>query len=243
MTHPKTEKTTAPGPAGAIELLVDTPATPPQGLALVAHPHPLFGGANTNKVTHTVARAHAEAGLVTLRPNFRGVGGSAGQHDHGVGETEDLLTLLAWAFRTWDLAPVLYLGGFSFGAYVATRVARILLGETASAVEAHPNLDPEKWRAALPPLTLRHVTLVGLPHGLALGSGTVYTTPELPTTLPVLMIHGEEDTVAPLSRALDWARASARPIAVVPGADHFFHGKLHVVKTLVKNALAVYPPA
>ncbi|GAB6050105.1 hypothetical protein JCM16106_09500 [Hydrogenophilus islandicus] len=236
------EKRLAPGRAGAIELLVDLPSIPPVGLAIVAHPHPLFGGANTNKVTHTLARAHAAKGLLTLRPNFRGVGGSEGVHDHGRGESEDLLALIAWALAEWSLPPQIYLAGFSFGAFVATRVARVLLGLPASPNEPLPGLDPTVWREALPATTLRHVTLVGLPHGLALGSGTVYATPELPDTLPTLIIHGEEDTVAPLSRALDWARPAARPVTVIPGADHFFHGKLVVVRTLVEAALTLHPP-
>lgn len=221
---------TAPGPIGPIELLVDEPAGAPQALAIVAHPHPLFGGANTNKVTHTLARAHAAAGALTLRPNFRGVGGSAGQHDHGNGETEDLLALIAWALAQWQLPPICYLAGFSFGAFVTVQVARRLLG-----------IDPAP--TPLPTVTLPLIILVGLPHGLALGSGTVYETPELPADQPALIIHGEADQVAALARALDWARPQARPVTVIPGADHFFHGKLTVVATLVRQMLASATPA
>ncbi len=221
---PPSYSLTAPGGAGPIELLVDEPAGAPQGLAIIAHPHPLFGGANTNKVTHTLARAHASVGLLSLRPNFRGVGGSAGEHDHGNGETEDLLTLIAWAFARWPLPPLCYLAGFSFGAYVAVRVARRLLG-----------IDP--CPTPFLAVTLPLITLVGLPHGLALGSGTVYETPELPLDQATLMIHGEADQVAPLARALDWARPQTRPVTVIPGADHFFHSKLTVVAALVRQAL------
>ena len=190
MTRIRVETLLAPGPAGTIEVLADLPAAP-RGVALVCHPHPLFGGANTNKVTHTLARAYAELGYAALRPNFRGVGQSAGRHDHGEGE--------------------LALAGFSFGAYVQTRVV---------------------GRLPDPP---RHLTLVGLPHGLALGSGKQYDTPLLPETLPALLIHGEHDDIAPLARVFDWARPQTRPVVVIPGADHFFHGKLALIKTLVQR--------
>ena len=73
MSRIRVETLLAPGPAGTIEVLADLPAAP-RGVALVCHPHPLFGGANTNKVTYTLARAYAELGYASLRPNFRGVG-------------------------------------------------------------------------------------------------------------------------------------------------------------------------
>ncbi|WP_028873937.1 alpha/beta hydrolase [Tepidiphilus margaritifer] len=209
MTRIRIETLLVPGPAGTIEVLADLPAAP-RGVALVCHPHPLFGGANTNKVTYTLARAYAELGYAALRPNFRGVGQSAGRHDHGEGETEDMLALLAWARGRWGEGE-LALAGFSFGAYVQTRVV---------------------GRLPDPP---RHLTLVGLPHGLALGSGKQYDTPTLPEALPALLIHGEHDDIAPLARVLDWARPQTRPVVVIPGADHFFHGKLALIKMLVQR--------
>ena len=126
MTRIRIETLLVPGPAGTIEVLADLPAAP-RGVALVCHPHPLFGGANTNKVTYTLARAYAELGYAALRPNFRGVGQSAGRHDHGEGETEDMLALLAWAGERWGEGE-LALAGFSFGAYVQTRVVGLLPG-------------------------------------------------------------------------------------------------------------------
>ena len=84
------------GAVGPVETIVEAPPDP-RGIALVCHPHPLFGGANTNKVTQTLARTFARLGYVSLRPNFRGVGASAGTHDDGRGECEDMLTVLAQA--------------------------------------------------------------------------------------------------------------------------------------------------
>jgi hypothetical protein len=105
------------GPAGRIECAVDEPAGNPRGLALVAHPHPLFGGTLDNKVVQTLARAFVELGYVAWRPNFRGVGASEGRHDEGRGEVEDLAAVLA---HTGATKPVL--AGFSFGAAMAAKL-------------------------------------------------------------------------------------------------------------------------
>ena len=112
-------------PGARIETLVEEPACEPHGLALIAHPHPLHGGSLDNKVAWALARAALACGLVAVRPNFRGVGGSNGTHDQGIGESEDLLTIA-------DLLGTQYGGlpwtlfGFSFGAYVQSLVARRL---------------------------------------------------------------------------------------------------------------------
>ena len=92
------------------------------GLAVVAHPHPLFGGTMDNKVVQTLARACVASGWDCLRFNFRGVGSSEGVYDEGRGETQDLLALVA------QLAPEspLVLAGFSFGAFVACQAVQSL---------------------------------------------------------------------------------------------------------------------
>ena len=165
------------GPVGAIELLVDAPPSP-RGIALIAHPHPLFGGANTNKVTHTLARTLRDLGYVALRPNFRGVGQTAGTHDHGAGETEDLLAVLDWAHQAWqlDVYRPSVLAGFSFGAYVQTRVARrladaghppkrlILVGTAAGFIEGARQSATEAVEASMliavtPPSRVERTTM------------------------------------------------------------------------------------
>ena len=112
------------GPAGTIETKVESPPEP-SGVALICHPHPLFGGTNDNKVVHTLASTFIRLGYAALRPNFRGVGASAGVHDDGHGETEDMLAVLDESRRIFGELPVV-LAGFSFGAYVQTRVAESL---------------------------------------------------------------------------------------------------------------------
>ena len=118
------EKIVVDGPAGKIEVIMERPDAP-RGIALIAHPHPMGGGANTNKVAYTLAKTFVSLGYAAFRPNFRGVGGTEGEHDEGVGETEDLLAVLAEAKCRCGNLPVA-LAGFSFGAYCQTRVAKRL---------------------------------------------------------------------------------------------------------------------
>lgn len=115
---------TISGPAGAIEGRVEEPAPvePPGICGVVCHPHPLYGGTMQNKVVHTLARAMQELGVPTLRFNFRGVGGSDGHYDGGVGELEDALAACDWARSQWDCGA-LWLAGFSFGSAVALQAA------------------------------------------------------------------------------------------------------------------------
>jgi alpha/beta superfamily hydrolase len=112
------------GPAGVIEALRDEPGpgAAPRGTAVIAHPHPLFGGTMENKVVQTLARAFVQSGWVAIRFNFRGVGASEGVHDDGRGELEDLLALIAAEAPDGPLA----LAGFSFGSFVACGAVKVL---------------------------------------------------------------------------------------------------------------------
>lgn len=111
-----------PGPAGAIETLVAVPDAAPRGVAVICHPHPLHGGALSNKVAYTLAACALKAGFVAARFNFRGVGRSQGTHDEGRGETDDTLAVAAWLRGQRPGAPLL-LAGFSFGAFVSLKAA------------------------------------------------------------------------------------------------------------------------
>src|SRR3712207_5956739 len=113
------------GPAGAIETDLNEPPGERRGVALIAHPNPVQGGTKDNKVVTTLAKAFFNLGYVTARPNFRGVGKSAGAFDHGVGETEDLLAVAGY-LRERYADPELVLAGFSFGSFVQTRLAKQL---------------------------------------------------------------------------------------------------------------------
>ncbi len=110
------------GPAGKLQCMAGRPSgdVDRQTIGLICHPHPLFGGTMTNKVTHMIEKAFREMGLHTIRFNFRGVGDSEGEFDDGIGETDDLINVYNWAqniFPDYDV----WLAGFSFGSYTALR--------------------------------------------------------------------------------------------------------------------------
>ena len=189
-----TRKEFVAGSAGRIECAVDSPGGALKGHALIAHPHPLFGGTNDNKVVQTLARACLDLGYEAWRPNFRGVGETEGTHDEGRGELEDLAAIVE------HLRPSrLALAGFSFGAGVQVMLAQRVKAERLVLVGVAVN------RFQLP-----HVQ-----------PGTV-------------VIHGEQDDTVPLAAVFDWARPQDLPVIVLPGAEHFFHRKLHILRGLVR---------
>ena len=175
------------GPAGPLAVAVDRPAAASRGVALITHPHPLYGGTMDNKVVQTLARAHVLAGWTAVRFNFRGVGQSAGSYDQGVGEVDDLLAVQRHLVsdQPWCLA------GFSFGAFAAACAVNqtskdslhslVLVGLAASRFEVPP-LAPELHNKAL------------LLHGDA--DETVPLQAVLdwakPQSLPVLVLPGVE---------------------------------------------------
>ena len=204
------EKLLIDGPVGKIDLIMERPDAP-RGIALIAHPHPLGGGANTNKVAYTLAKTFVGLGYAAFRPNFRGVGATEGEHDEGRGETEDLLAVLAEAKRRCGDLPVA-LAGFSFGAYCQTRVGKRL-------VEAgHP---------------AQRLVLVGTAAGFVEGTRQ-YDTEAVPHD--TLVIHGSADETVPLDNVLAWAQPNDLPVVVVPGADHFFHRRLHLIRDIITRA-------
>jgi alpha/beta superfamily hydrolase len=190
-----------PGPAGRLEAVVAAPPHErPAGVAVVCHPHPLYGGALSNKVVYTLASCALKAGLVALRFNFRGVGRSEGQYDQGRGETEDALAAVAWLRERQPGAP-LWLAGFSFGAYVAL----------AAAARARP--------AAL--------VSVSIPFGRVLGSSGAFVAPPHPNC-PWLALHSRDDEVVNYEETRRALQAYHPPpqLVTLDGAGHFWHGRL-----------------
>ncbi len=117
------EKVEIPGPAGKLEGLTCHPSHYVDGgpIAVICHPHPLYGGSMSNKVVHMLSNALTELGVPTLRFNFRGVGASQGRFDKGVGEVEDLRAAADWFQQRYGSDTPFWLAGFSFGAFVAYR--------------------------------------------------------------------------------------------------------------------------
>ena len=126
------KKFTLAGSAGNLEGVLNLPEGAPRGIALVAHPHPLYGGTMDNKVAQTLARTFVELGYAAARINFRGVGSSEGVHDHGAGETDDMALLLAHMQQQYPSLPVA-LAGFSFGTFVQAQLQQRLIAAGATA--------------------------------------------------------------------------------------------------------------
>jgi alpha/beta superfamily hydrolase len=193
------------GPSGDIEGLLDDPEAAPSAIAVVCHPHPLQGGAMQNKVAYMLARAFNDMGALSLRFNFRGVGRSAGKFDLGQGETDDALAAIDWLSAQHPGLP-LWLGGFSFGAYVALRalsrrqVARLVT--VAPAVERFATAD---------------IVEPTCPWLLVQGDADDVVSPE---------------AVLAWARALK----SPPKIEVMDGAGHFFHGRLNELREAVAAA-------
>jgi alpha/beta superfamily hydrolase len=202
------------GAAGKIECASTIPENP-RALAVIAHPHPLFGGTMDNKVVTTLARAFVESGAATWRLNFRGVGASEGAHDEGRGETDDMLRVIEHARERFPALPLM-LAGFSFGGAVAVRASGRI--EFAQLVLAAPGF--------------RRITGHGMgeapdPRDPNLGA------PGRHTTSNTLVVHGDRDETVPLADSIAWAGARDVPVVVVPGGEHFFHRKLHVLREIV----------
>lgn len=195
-----------PGPAGPLQAIVEDTGTLANAVAIVCHPHPLYGGTMDNKVVVSVARALQEYGVSTVRFNFRGVGTSAGSYGGGEGETEDALAVADWARARWPQLPLIS-AGFSFGTFMALRLA--LARRTRQLILVAPAVS--------------HFDFAGLPD----------------PDCPWLVVQGEEDEVVPAAEVLNWARSRSRPPAVVtlPGAGHFFHGRLIELKGIVAEEI------
>jgi alpha/beta superfamily hydrolase len=204
-----TKRFSIAGPAGELELAMDEPLEAQSGLrgvAVIAHPHPLFGGTMDNKVVQTLARAFVLSGWRAVRFNFRGVGASAGVHDHGEGELQDLLAVIR------DQAPQghLALAGFSFGAFVTSHAAAQL------------------WQQR----PLDKLVLVGTAASRFAVAPVAHEMHER-----TLVVHGETDDTVPLTDVLNWARPQKLPVTVIPGVEHFFHGQLTLLRSLVVRHL------
>ncbi|MES2900048.1 MAG: alpha/beta fold hydrolase [Pseudomonadota bacterium] len=122
----QSEKFTLKGGAGTMQCVLDLPLTPPRGIALVAHPHPLYGGTMDNKVAVTLSRTFVTLGYATARFNFRGVGSSEGTHDEGNGETDDMAVMHDYMVERFPGLPVA-LTGFSFGTFVQAQLQQRLI--------------------------------------------------------------------------------------------------------------------
>jgi alpha/beta superfamily hydrolase len=207
-TAPSVERLLIDGSAGAIEAMIERPPDPRTDIvAVCCHPHPLYGGTMQNKVVHTLARACQDQRVTSLRFNFRGVGASEGRHDDAAGESEDAAVVADFALRATG-ATRLWSLGFSFGAFVAWRLAA------------------ERSTAALvtvaPPVQRFDFTRLPAPR------------------CPWLVAQGDADELVDHERVLAWTRTVSPPpeVRMLAGAEHFFHGRLTELRSVVAAWLA-----
>lgn len=211
------ERISIPGPAGSLEVVVEeagaeapgvvTPgvATPPC-YAVICHPHPLYGGTMDNKVVTTLARALHEVGIPSLRFNFRGVGASAGRFDQGNGETADADAVATYGAARWP-GMRLILAGFSFGGYVALRLA----------------------------LTRATARLITIAPAIQRFDVTVAGVPDCPWLVVQGDADDVVDPQAVISWAR--GLVPPPQLAVLQGVGHFFHGHLHELRDAVIESI------
>ena len=194
------------GPDGMIECLADLPEADVarSGCAVLCHPHPQHGGTMRNKVVTILERSCRELGLKTVRFNFRGVGESEGQFDEGVGEAEDLRTVIRWV---QSVCPddALWLGGFSFGAFISIQVASEF---------------PIKQLLSIAPPAGRY------------GMDTL-DTPNCPWL--VVQGDEDEVVSAEAVKQWATALSPPPEFVMMEGAGHFFHRRLMDLRGLIKN--------
>ena len=212
------------GPAGRLEALLNAGAESATHAAVVCHPHPLFGGTLHNKVVFHTMKALNSFGFPVLRFNFRGTGLSEGEHDHGVGEIDDVRTALDWMDAEFHL-PLVF-AGFSFGAAVGMRAA----------------CADARVRAAI------GVGTPVAPVAAATEEPRVYTFEFLhDCSKPKLFVSGARDQFGPRAKLEELVASLPEPkkLVVIEGADHFFEGRLRELRETIEGweALSSQPSA
>ena len=195
------------GPAGRLEALLNAGRPDARFAAVVAHPHPLFGGTMHNKVVYNTMKALNGFGFPVLRFNFRGTELSEGEHDYGQGEREDVRTAVGWLTQEFSL-PVIF-AGFSFGAAVGLR-------------------------AACPDERVKALISLGTPVS---AEGRAYSYDFLDSCVkPKLFISGDRDQYGPAERLYEVTAAAAEPkrFVLIHGADHFFTGQLEAMRSAIE---------
>jgi len=199
------------GPSGPLEALYLDVADA-RGAVLICHPNPVQGGTMLNKVVSTLQRTARDAGYVTLRFNYRGVGQSAGSHDMGEGEVADAQAAAAWLRAAHPGLP-LVLMGFSFGGFVAAALAGRLEAEGTA---------------------LQHLFMIA-PAVMRLSEQF-----SVPQRCPVTLVQPDADEVVSPALVYDWSESLSRPHELLKVAEcgHFFHGKLTDLKDLLLPRLS-----
>lgn len=209
------EKITIKGQAGTLQGAWH-PVDGSEDCLIICHPHPLFDGTMDNKVVTTVAKSYLDLGINVLRFNFRGVGESEGKYGDIAGEVQDCQSVLNWLLSQQQVKR-LFLAGFSFGCYIAAKVAHDL-------AQQHPGLHLEHLLMVAP-------SVINSPFEKA-----------TPLICPATVIMGALDEVVPFEAVSDWSESLYPPVEFIEltEATHFFHGQLVTLKQEVKATLAAH---
>jgi alpha/beta superfamily hydrolase len=209
LVHASIRSFSLPGPAGPLEALLNAGVSEATHAAVVTHPHPLYGGTLHNKVVFHAMKALNALGFPVLRFNFRGTGLSAGEHDHGIGEVDDVHAVLDWLDREFQL-PMIF-AGFSFGAAVGLR-------------------------AACPDPRAQAVIALGTPVSPI--DNRSYDYDFLRTcSKPKLFVSGSRDQFASKAKleALVSELPDPKKLVIIDAADHFFEGRLREMREVVES--------
>lgn len=210
------EKILIKGPAGQLEAVLHLAKRENSDFLIICHPHPQFGGTMDNKVVTTAAKTYLDLGINVIRFNYRGVGDSQGEYGDISGEVGDGLAVIKWLESHYPVSRI-FLAGFSFGAYIAAKLAATITTDTNSAIQ--------------------------VPHLLLIAPSVENSPFELAESLaaPCTVIMGQQDEVVPYESVETWvaqqAQATEVELIALPKASHFFHGQLIAMKNHVKRVL------
>jgi uncharacterized protein len=196
-------------PAESVQLEANLRETQnaPVGVAVICHPHPVYGGTMDNRIVFHAAKAVSKSGFAALRFNFRGAGLSTGQFDQGIGEKEDVTAAIRWIENKFPALPVV-LVGYSFGAWVGLQV-----GCTERSVKA----------------------MIGVAAPLALYEFEFLAGNSKPT-LYIAATRDEFCSQENLAR-FECRLPSTSSLSRIEGADHFFSDQIEIVENLIADFL------
>ncbi len=207
---PQTHTIKIDGPAGLLETSLDIPDACTRGIAFLAHPITIRGGNKDHKVIRTLAKALASAGYIVVRPNLRGAGASDGRYEAGPGEAQDFLRVIERTFEIRGIAELLPADG------------RVVFGGFSFGT-----------------YVMSLAAAVRQPAAMIYAGPAVHKYDIVPPTSEIFVVHGENDEIAPLADVLQWARMVDTPVAVIPGANHAFSGKLPLLERVFSQFIAL----
>lgn len=211
MSAVKEQKIAIPGAVGELEALL-TDGANDDTVVICCHPHPLHGGAMTNKVIHSVDKTMHGLGMTTIRFNFRGVGNSAGVYADGIGEQDDVLAVAAWVQQEFPGRKIA-LAGFSFGSFVTAMALHKL---------EQQGIQPAFLVSIAPPV--KRFDFDGYPA----------------PSCPWIIVMGDADDVVDPQAVFDWVDEFEQPAPLLikmDGAGHFFHSRLIDLRERLTNAM------